>query len=92
MIGTSIFKLCGCNIQYSLAGAIWDQMDKSQQILTGIPKAHAASGSGFKVRSRTGHIKGNHALILIPDIDHAVELFFTAFYRETGQQICPVFF
>ena len=49
-------------------------MEEAEQILTGITEAHAAADTGFIVGSGTGHVEGNHALVLVPDIDHAVDV------------------
>ena len=92
MVSASIFKLCCRNIKNSLAGAVRDQVYETEKILTGISEAHAPSCTGFKVRGGTGHIKGHHTLILVPDVYHAVKLFVSAFYGIAGQKFFPVVF
>ena len=72
MISTAILKLGSCNIQDTLSCLVWNQMKEAKQILAGIPKSHAPADTGFIVGSRTGHVEGHHALVLMPDIDHAV--------------------
>ncbi len=71
----AVGKLGGCQIKQPFAGALRHNMHKTQQILGGIAKAHAASNPAFKVRSRTAHVEGDHALVGIPDVDHAVGVF-----------------
>ena len=63
------------------SGAVRDQMDETEQVLTGITEAHAAADSGFIIGSGTGHVEGNHALVLVPDIDHAVEFLVRSYVR-----------
>lgn len=92
MISTAVRKLGGCNIQDPFSGLVGDQMEETEQILTGITEAHAAADPGFVIGSGTGHVEGDHALVLIPDVDHAVEFFIRALYGETGEESGPVFF
>ncbi len=65
-------------------------MHKAQKILTAVPEAHAASGAAFVIAGRAAHVKGDHALVLMPDIDHAVQLFLAGFQMVGGQQLLPV--
>ncbi len=75
MISTAVFKLGGGNVQNALACPGWYLMHKPQQILIRISKTHTPPNSRFKVRSTARHVKGNHTLIRIPDINHAIEFF-----------------
>ena len=50
-------------------------MNETEEILVTVAEAHASADTAFKIRSGAGHIKGNHALILVPDVYHAVYLF-----------------
>ena len=90
VVGAAILKLGGGNIQNALPGAGGDDVHKAQQILTAVPEAHAASGAAFVVAGRAAHVKGDHALVLVPDIDHAVQLFLAGFQMVGGQQLLPV--
>ena len=90
MIGTSILKLSSSNIQDSLSCALRNQMNETKKVLTGIAEAHSAPGSGLIVGSRAGHVEGNHALILIPDICHTVYMRILALYMIAGEQLIPV--
>jgi len=47
-------------------------MYETEQILTGITESHATADTGLKVRCGTAHVKGNHTLILVPDVYHTV--------------------
>ena len=73
MIGTSVFKLDGGDIDDALSGPLRDHMDETQEILTGVSEAHPPAGACLVVAGTSAHVKGDHALILVPDIDHAVQ-------------------
>ena len=66
-------------------------MNETEQILTGITKSHAASDAGLKIGSGTAHVEGNHTLILVPHVHHAVELLLGGRDGEVGEQFVPVF-
>ena len=65
-------------------------MDKPQQVLVGIAESHASADSCFKVRGRTGQIVGNHALILVPDVDHSVQLGTCGVHLVDVQEVVPI--
>ena len=89
MVRTAVRELGGGNVQNALAGTSGNHVHEAQQILTGIPEPHASSHPAFKVAGGTAHIKGDHALVLVPDIDHPVQLFVAAGYPEAGEQFLP---
>ena len=88
MVCTAILKLSGCDIQYSLAGTLRNQMDETEQILAGVTEPHPTADTGFVIRSASGHIEGNHALV--PDIYHAIHFPGVRGNMISGQQRCPV--
>ena len=90
MVGAAVGELGGGNVQNALPRAGGDQMHKAEQILTGIAEAHAAAGAALIIAGRAAHVEGDHALVLVPGIDHAVELFIAALDRVGGQQVVPV--
>ena len=90
MISTSIFELGSCNVKDSFSCTLRDQMYKSKKILAGITEAHSTAGSGFIVRSGTGHVKGYHTLVLVPDICHTVYVRILTLYMIAGEKIIPV--
>ena len=92
VVSASVRKLRGCNIQDTLAGAFRDQMDKAEQILTGIAESHPASQSALVVACTAAHVKCNHALILVPYIHHTVQSDIFGLNRISGQKRCPVIF
>ena len=90
VVGAAVGELGGGNVQNALPRAGGDKMHKAEQILTGIAEAHAAAGAALIIAGRAAHVEGDHALVLVPDIDHAVELFIAALDRVGGQQVVPV--
>ena len=90
VIGASVRKLGRGNIQDPFSCPFRNQMKEAQKILTGIPESHTSADAGFIIRSRTGHIKGHHTLILVPYIYHTVYFIVGRRYLEAGQQLFPV--
>ena len=90
MISRAVLELCGSNVNDSLPCTFRNQVYKAEKILTGITEAHAAADSGFIVGSRTAHVEGDHALVLIPDIYHTVYLVISGMNRIVCQKILPV--
>jgi len=92
MVCASVLKLrCG-DVENALSGAVRNQMNETEQILTGIAESHAASDAGLKIGSGTAHVEGNHTLILVPYVHHAVELLLGGRDGEVGEQFVPIFF
>ena len=90
VVGAAVLELGGGDIQNALPGTGGDDVHKAQKILTAVPEAHAASGAAFKVAGRAAHVKGDHALILVPEVHHAVQLFLAGLQMVGGQQRIPV--
>ena len=82
MVSTAVLHLGSGDIENSCTGTFRDQMYEAKKILTGITEAHAAACSGFKIRSGSGHVKCNHTLILVPDINHTGK-----FFVRTGKSV-----
>ena len=91
MVCASVLKLCCGDVEDALSGTIRDQMNETEQILTGITESHATSDAGLKIGSGTAHVEGNHTLILVPYVHHAVELLLGGRDGEVGEQFVPVF-
>ena len=48
-------------------------MHKAQQVLRGVTEAHAPPDAAFIIAGGARQVKGDHALILMPEVDHAVQ-------------------
>ena len=90
VVGAAVGELGGGNVQDALPRAGGDQMHKPQKVLAGITEAHTAAGAALIIAGGAAHIKGDHTLVLVPDIDHTVELFVAALDRVGGQKPVPV--
>ena len=53
MIGGSVLKLDGSYVDDPLSGPFRNYVHKAQEILAGIPEAHASSDAAFVVGCRT---------------------------------------
>ena len=91
MISAAVLELSGCDIDDSFSCSVGDQVYETEKILTGISKAHATSDTGFIIGSGTGHIEGYHTLILVPDVNHTVNLVIGRFHGVLGKKVLPVF-
>ena len=49
-------------------------MHEADEVLVRIAEAHTTADTALEEGSRTGHVECNHALVLVPDVDHTVEL------------------
>ena len=74
MVGRSVGELRGRYVQDSLSCAGGDHVHEAQKVLCRVPEAHAASHAAFVVACAAAHVERDHALVLVPDVDHAVEL------------------
>ena len=92
VVGTTVRELCCSDIKDSFACALGDHVDKAQKVLTAVPETHSAAHSAFEVGSASAHVEGHHTLVLVPDVDHAVQLLVIAFYLDLAQKTVPVFF
>ena len=84
MICAAILELGGSNIDDPFSCTVGNQMNETEQILTGITEAHTTTDTGFVIGCRTAHVEGYHTLILIPDIYHTVDLIVRRFYNVSG--------
>ena len=87
MVSTAVLELGGSDINDTLSCTVRDQMYETEQILAGITEAHTTADSGLVIRSGTGHVKGYHTLVLVPDICHTVYVRILALYMIAGEKI-----
>ena len=83
-------QLGGGQIEDALAGARRGHVHKAQQVLIGVAEAQAAADAGLVEGRRARHVEGGHALVGIPDIDHAVGVHVGGIDLEDAQQAVPV--
>ena len=90
MVGTAVLKLGGSNVQNAFPCAGRDHVDEAQQILTGIPEPHAAADAALVIAGTAAHVEGDHALILVPQAHHPVQLFLAGGQLPAREQLLPV--
>ena len=90
MIASAIRELCRSDIDDALTCARWNLVNKAHKVLITIAEAHATAYTTLEERSRTREVEGNHALILVPDVHHAVELIVTRAYIIYIKQSIPI--
>ena len=78
VIGAAVGKLDRRDVQDPLPRAFRNEMHEAEQILAAVAEAHASSGPALVVGRAAAHVEGDHALILVPDVDHAVKFFLAA--------------
>ena len=65
-------------------------MDKAHEVLVGVAEAHATADAALEERGRAGEVEGDHALVLVPDVHHAVELVVGCLHLIDVKQLVPV--
>ena len=90
MVAAAVRELGGGYVYDTLAGTLRNLMHEAHKVLIGVPEAHSAADSALEERGRTGHVEGDHALVLVPDVDHPVHLFLRTLHRIYIQQGIPI--
>ena len=90
MVASSVRELGRSDVDDTLTGTFRDLMNESHEVLVGVTEAHSAADSALEERSRTGHVECHHTLVLVPYVDHPVELLLRALDRIYVKQTIPV--
>ena len=90
MVRGAVLKLRGCDVYDSLTRPLRDQVDKAEEILTAVPESHAAADARLEIRCGPRHVERDHALILVPDVDHAVDFVVLCLDMEGVKEMGPV--
>ena len=90
VVGAAVRELDRGDVQDPFPRALRDQVHEAQKVLAAVAEAHAAAGPALVIGSAAAHVEGDHALVLVPDVHHAVQLFLAAFQGEAGKQARPV--
>jgi len=92
LITPSVGELGGGNVEDPLAGTRGYLVDEPDEVLVGISESHATANTRLEIGGRSREVERDHALVLVPDVDHPVEFFFTRGNMEHAQQLLPVGF
>jgi len=90
MIGAPAGQLGGRQVQHPLAGALRHHVDEAEEVLIGIAEAEAAADAGLVEGGRARHVESGHALIGVPDIDHAVGMFIGSLDLAEAEDAVPI--
>ena len=90
VVAAPVRELGGSNVKYPLAGSLRNHMDYSKKVLVGIPEAHPTAYSAFEEARAAAEQESDHALVLVPDVDHTVKFRHTRVQIEIAEQAVPV--
>ena len=92
VVASSVGELGRSYVDDSFAGSFRYLMHEAHEVLVGVAETHSTTDAALEERGGTGHVEGNHALILVPDVHHAVQFFFVGLHDVDVQQAVPVGF
>ena len=90
VVAPAVRELRGGDVDDALAGALGDLVDEADEVLVGVAEAHAAADAGLEERGGARHVEGDHALVLVPDVHHAVEAVVAGLHRIARKEVVPV--
>ena len=90
MIRAARWKLRRGQVEDALPRARRDHVHKTEQVLIRVAKAHAAPDARLVERSRARHVERDHALIGVPDVDHAVRVSVRRADLQDAEQAIPI--
>ena len=83
-------ELRGGDVEDAFAGAGRNHLDEAEQVLVRIAEAEAAADAGFVERRRARHVERGHALVGVPDVDHAVGVDVGRLHLVNAEQAVPI--
>ena len=90
VISAPVCELGRGDVDDALAGPLGDEVHEAQQVLVRVAKPHAAADARLEIRGAARHVEGDHALVRVPDVDHAVELLVARFERVFREHPGPM--
>jgi len=90
VVATTIRELCRSDVDDALTSTWRYLMNKAHEVLIGITEAHATTYTTLEETCTAREVKGDHALVLVPDVHHAVELVVACLHLIDVQQCIPV--
>ena len=89
VIAAAVRELGGSDVDDTLSCPVGDLVNEAEHVLVGVAEAHAASDAALEVGSGAGEVERNHALVLVPDVDHAVYLVVRRVNVEDTEELVP---
>ena len=77
-------------VEDAFARARRHHVHEAQQVLVGIAEAQSAPDARFIERRRARHVERRHALVRVPDVDHAIGVDVGRLHLADAEQFVPV--
>ena len=90
VVAAAVRELRRRDVEDAFAGAFGNLVDEADEVLVRVAEAHAAPDAALEERRRAGHVERHHALVLVPDVDHTVDLRVSRPHRIARQEAVPV--
>ena len=90
VVAAAVRELRRCDVKYALTCAFRYLVHKTDEILVGIPESHTSAYSALEITGAAAHVEGDHTLVLVPYIHHAVQLFNSCRGLELAKKPVPV--
>ena len=89
MIAAAVRELGGSDVQDALARPLRDQVTDACEILVAVAEAHAPADAALKIAGTAAEEEGDHALVLVPDVDRAVQFRDCRSHGEAAEESVP---
>ena len=90
VIGAAGRQLRRGGVDDALARALGHHVHEAEQVLVRVAEAHAAADARLVQRGRARHVERHHALVGVPDVDHAVDVLVGRLHLDDAEQVRPV--
>ncbi len=90
VVGTAVRQLGRSEVEDPCSCPRGDQMHEAEEILVRVAEAHPSPDAGLEQRRRAREVEGDHALVLVPDVDGSIDVFARCGHLQSGKQSCPV--
>ncbi len=87
--GAAVLELRGGHVEEALPHALGHLVHASQQVLAGVAEPDAAADAALEVARAARQVARDHALVLVPDVHHPVELLVARGNGEPPQEVVP---
>ena len=77
VVAAAVRELRRRDVKYALTCAFRYLVHKADKVLVGVPESHTSADSALEITGAAAHVEGDHTLVLVPNIHHAVQLFYS---------------
>ncbi len=82
----------GSQVENALARPGRDHLHETQQVLVRVAESKPAADARLEQGGRPRYVERHHALVGIPDIYHAVDMFVRGLHLQDAEQLIPIRF